>query len=232
MEQYWIHEGNFFQTHTNNKRVYDVLLFELIPYLKQGTVTVYNKDHLERRLTCYFTLTETEMTYSGRVLEVIKPPCNSYIENLLNAVNSTEFRELLVDRYDDESLNVEFNSVFINWYRPPIMTDKPDYLGPHSDDEKYLASQVILSLTYCEDNGARVFRFHDKSQGNRVVEEFELEDGSILLMLKGCQKFYKHSVSDRKYNLNKELITGGRLNLTFRCVASGGTTSRVMTNKS
>jgi len=219
MKPYWIYDEDFFRTHNENgTSVYDVLLAELTPYLKQGTVKVVGQDFTERRLTCYFTSTDTQMTYSGRVLEVIRPPPNSYISNLLSVVNSQEFRKLLVDRYQTNSLNVEFNSVFINWYRPPSITDKPDYLGPHSDDEKYLTLQVILSVTYCEKLGARVFRFHDRSQGNKIKEEFELQDGSLLLMLEGCQKLYKHSVSERKYNLNKQLITGGRLNLTFRCV--------------
>ncbi len=217
--EYWIYEPIFFNTHDNGNHVYDILLKELTPYLKQGTVKVFGEEFLERRLTAYFTSTDTSMIYSGRKLEVIKPPPNSYIETLLNKVNSIEFRKFLVERYSNDSLNVEFNAVFINWYRPPNLINKPDSLGPHSDDEKYLESSIILSITYCETNGERVFRFHNKGKSTNIATEFELPDGSALLMLNGFQKKYKHSISDRKYNLNKELITGGRLNLTFRCVA-------------
>lgn len=215
---YWRYIPNLFDAHVDDKHVYKMLYDELTPYLEQGTVKVFSKEYLEHRLTCYFSLNDTKMTYSGREIEPIKPAQNSYIEKLFEKVNSKEFKQLIKDQYNIN--DVDFNAVFVNLYRSPKETDTPDYLGPHSDDLKYMKSEIILSITYCEENGARVFRFHNKGKSTNIVEQIELQDGDALFMLEGCQQKYKHSVSDRKYSLDKKLITGGRINITFRSVKS------------
>ena len=219
MEQiYWKYMPKLFDTHVDDKHVYATLFDELTPYLSQGTVKVFNNDYLERRLTTYFTTSDTKMEYSGRVLEIIKPHKNSYIESLFSKVNSEEFKKLIKDNYNID--DVDFNAVFINLYRSPQETNEPDYLGPHSDSLKYMKSEIILSVTYCEKEGARVFRFHEKGKSTKIVEQIELQDGDALFMLKGCQQNFKHSISNRKNSLDKKLITGGRINCTFRSVNS------------
>lgn len=209
----WVYQPNVFA----NQQMYDTLLRELQPYLTVGKVKVFGKEYDESRKTCYFSFGDGQMNYSGRTLDPVRPPEGSMIENLMHMVNDVQFRENAIAR-DPVLANVipEFNAVFINWYRPPGDTPKNDGLGPHSDDERYLASQVILSITFCGENGERIFRFHNKKDGTTTT--FELPDGSALWMLPGCQQLYKHSVSNRKTNLAGRRITGGRLNFTFRCV--------------
>lgn len=218
MEQaYWVHCPELFSTHDEKgEHVFKVLLDELTPHLSQGTVKVMGNEFLERRLTGYFTNSKTQMKYSGRTLEIIPPPKNSYIESLFTKVNSVEFKKLINDTYAVPDVN--FNAVFVNLYRSPNDTDKPDSLGPHSDSLAYMTSEIILSITYCEENGARVFRFHGKGVTTKIVEQIELQDGDGLFMLEGCQQKYKHSISDRMYSLDKKLITGSRINCTFRSV--------------
>lgn len=217
MEQYWIYEPIFFHRNDKNgRKVFDILLEELTPYLEQGTVTMRGQEHLERHLNAYFTNTNKEMKYSGKIMKPVKPPENSYIADMLRVVSSEEFKQLLIERYGEQFNNVNFNSMFVNLYRSPQTTDKPDKLGPHSDKVNELSSEIILSATFCQEQGARAFRFHEKPS-EKVIEEIELPDGSALFMLTGCQDRYKHSVSDRKYNSKKELITGARVNITFRC---------------
>ena len=209
---HWLYIPDLFE-----KDKYTSLLEELKPYLTQGKVSLFGETFDERRLTAYFTTTNTKMYYSGRWLEPLMPPTTSIIELLFTHVNSQSFVSDIKVRYN--IILPVFNAVFVNWYRPPNDTDKPDGLGPHSDDEGYLASSIILSITYCEKYGARMFRFHEKTgKSTKIVQQYELEDGSALFMLGECQKLYKHSVSDRKLDSKKRPITGGRINLTFRSV--------------
>jgi len=214
----WIYDEGFFSTTDGDRPVYEILRDELMPYFTRGLVKMGNKEFLERRMTCYFTSSKGKMIYSGRTLEPVTPPQGSYVHLLLELVASQDFRDAMEERHPRlKGVIPVFNAVFVNYYRPPNETEKPDALGAHSDDTRYLASEVILSVTYCAKNGARVFKFHEKP-GSSTYAEIEISDGAMLWMLKNCQDRFKHSVSDRKTNLKGEVITGLRINLTFRCV--------------
>jgi alkylated DNA repair dioxygenase AlkB len=201
--------------------VYDILRDELQKHFSVGTIQIGGRLCNERRMTCYFTLDNNAvMRYSGRELIPVPPPKGSYLHILMIMVNDPEFRTHLASMNPRlKDVLPQFNAVFVNLYRPPSETDnKPDSLGPHSDDETDLASDVILSFTYCEENGEKIFKFHEKFGSTKTIAEFELKNGSILVMLNGCQRITKHSVSDRVTNLSGKRITGGRINCTFRCI--------------
>lgn len=221
MEPHWIYEPNFFKSEDKDgRKVFDILAEELQPYLEQGTGKMMGQEFIENRLSCYFTFTDKQLSYSGKVMDPIKPPENSYIGDLLRIVGSEQFKNMLIERYGndygDQFQYINFNSVFANLYRCPSETDKPDGLGQHRDKTDALSSEIILSITYCQTGAERAFRFHEPS--GKIIHEIELSDGDALFMLKGCQKNYKHSVSTKKYNSKKELVKGRRLNLTFRCM--------------
>lgn len=217
--RYWVYQPRMFPHNYDGKSIYATMLEELRPYLSVGEVTIMGKKYVENRETCYFSLVDGDMTYSGRKLEPIRPPKGSMVELIMNMAQDPDFQNTVIKTNPELAGKIpKFNAVFINWYRPPGDTEKNDGLGPHSDDEKYLAHQTILSLTFCEKNGERIFKFHEKKGSTKTVEQFELPDGAALWMLPGCQDNYKHSVSDRKTNLAGENITGGRINLTLRCV--------------
>jgi len=225
--KYWVYVQEFWPRMWDGLSSYDRLLRECQPHLRQEQIVAYGQTLTERRLTCLMSHHETAvMKYSGRQVVPVKPASSSYMNLVFTVVNSPEFQAEQIRMFPQlESVfqtmmatsrdgNL-FNACFVNWYRPPPTTDKIDYLGPHSDDERSLTSKVILSLTFCEENGAKLFKFHEKPS-ERIVWEHELEDGSGLWMLPGCQDTHKHSVSDRKTSINKQKISGGRLNLTFR----------------
>lgn len=202
------------------KDVYDLLRDELQQHFSVGTIKLGGRICNERRMTCYFTLDNNAvMKYSGRELIPTPPPKGSYLHILMVMVNDPQFRSHLATMNPRlKDVLPRFNAVFCNWYRPPSETDKPDSLGPHSDDETDLASDVIMSFTYCQENGERIFKMHEKFGSTKTIAEFELKDGAIMVMMPGCQRLCKHSVSDRITNLSGKRITGGRISLTFRCI--------------
>ena len=197
---------------------YDKLLAEIMPYLSQGIVLF---DNLERRLTAFFSKENVTMYYSGRTLYPCIPNPDSLIHQMLSYINTDSFKTEMIGINHNLPL---FNAVFINWYRPPSMTDKPDNLGYHSDDESSLASDIIVSVTICEISGHRLFRFRAKynqdgtKNSKGYVWQSELINKDLLIMLPECQKIYKHTVCDHKKHLDGTLVTGGRINLTFRSI--------------
>lgn len=163
------------------------------------------------------------MHYSGRTLEPQRPPAGGLIESFFNVFRDPSHMEM----YREAAPGIElpemgvFNAVFVNWYRPPSEkepTDKPDGLGWHADDERSHANGTILSITFTEENGERLFQMRPKKATSGCTWQCELSHLSTLLMLTGCQDSFKHCVSDQKTNLAKKKITGGRINLTFRCL--------------
>jgi hypothetical protein len=205
---------------------YSTLLHEIKPDLEIAPIRMAGAWLDERRMTRLYALDNTPMSYSGRVAIPIIPTSDSIIYRLLEGVNSQTFLQELVRMGLSPKVPIpEFNAVFVNWYRPPSETpEKVDGLGYHADDEKDLLSDIILSITLCEENGERLFRFRAKrkSDGSKKTSGFdweaEIPDGALLIMLSGCQRDYKHTVVMRSTKLNRSRITGGRINLTFRAI--------------
>lgn len=217
---YWVHLKGFWPTEDGGNSSYSVLLNEVKPHLTQGSVKLGGNVYKEGRLTAMFSKTNAVMKYSGRTLSPIAPKRGGYLDILLDLFNEGEFRDLLTSEVQHlQGILPKFNAVFINWYRPPSETGgNMDGLGPHSDDTSGMTSDIIVSITLCEPGGEKLFAMHDKAQGEKVVWQAELADGDIVIMLPGCQKLYKHSVSKRVTHLDRTKITGGRLNITLRAL--------------
>ncbi|MDG2176258.1 MAG: alpha-ketoglutarate-dependent dioxygenase AlkB [Gammaproteobacteria bacterium] len=96
----------------------------------------------------------------------------------------------------------EFNSVLLNYYR-----DGNDSVAWHSDDENELGEKpIIASLSLGTSR-----RFDLKHLNNKLPKSScELSNGSLLVMGKGMQQFWKHQIPKQPG------ITTGRINLTFR----------------
>lgn len=102
----------------------------------------------------------------------------------------------------EETCGELFNAVLLNLYR-----DGHDSMGWHSDNEPELGDQpIIASLSLGE---TRTLRFRDpkKIEPNWSLE---LENGSLLLLGKGVQQRWQHSVPKRTRSKQP------RMNLTFR----------------
>ena len=103
-----------------------------------------------------------------------------------------------------EVMGYAFDAVFANLYR----TGR-DSLGAHADDEEDVlgpaAEIVIASLSL---GARRRFVVKHRNTDERIV--LELGEGDLLLMGRGVQSAYLHSVP------KSSAPTGARINLTFR----------------
>lgn len=149
----------------------------------QRTVRVYGREHPQPRLTRWYG--PCEYVYSGLCWEA--KPMPSLVEGLRARV---------------EALTGErFNSVLCNLYR-----DGSDTVGWHADDEPIFGGDpIVASLSF---GAERTFRMRPKAGGPSVG--FELFDGSLLVMGRGVQPAWEHTLPRTKRAI------GERINLTFR----------------
>ena len=196
---------------------YGTLLDEIRNDLIVGQVRIGPTVMNENRMTTLYTMEDTsvKMVYSGREVKAKIPRLNGVIYTMFESFHDPTYRLTIFEHYG--IVIPFFNSVFVNWYRPPTLTSpKIDYIGYHSDDIQSLRDETIYIITICEDTGKRIFRFRKKGTTSGYEWQQELSSGSLLIMNKGCQDVYKHSVINNKTSLNKTPITGGRISLTFR----------------
>jgi alkylated DNA repair dioxygenase AlkB len=194
-------------------------LREQLPW-SQGKVRVIGTTFDERRLTCLFSDTPRTYHYSGKQMEAYK--WNEIVE----AIRDRLLR--ICESSYPEWENWKFDTCLCNYYRPkeeiPIVLDedgkevwKPDMISFHADSEQDLVIDApIASVSF---GVAKRFdlRANTKTVGKHIIAPIQhddvetvLESGSLFIMGKHTQKYYKHGVSAQKK------ITGGRINLTFR----------------
>lgn len=149
----------------------------------QRSVTVYGKVYPQPRLTKWYGL--VPYTYSNLTWPACPMP--ELLAGLRRRV------EVLVGK--------PFNSVLCNLYR-----DGNDQIHWHADDEAIFGGDpVVASLSF---GSTRVFKMKRRDGSERV--EHHLYDGSLLVMGRGVQKEWLHSVPKTK------VAVGERINLTFR----------------
>ncbi|MFL0798585.1 MAG: alpha-ketoglutarate-dependent dioxygenase AlkB [Cellvibrionaceae bacterium] len=154
----------------------------------QESLTLYGKTHLVPRLVAWYGDPEAVYRYSGVTHEPL--PWLSVLQSL---------REDL-----EEATGCGFNSVLLNRYR-----DGSDSMGWHSDNEPELGSNpVIASISL---GAERPFKFRRVSDHKQSFSQV-LGNGSLLLMGKGSQEHWQHSVAKTKKPV------GERINLTFRYI--------------
>ena len=104
----------------------------------------------------------------------------------------------------EEASGCEFNSVLLNFYR-----SGQDSVGWHADNERELGQDpIIASMSF---GGTRKFKLKHNTNKEDKLDLF-LKDGSLLIMGKGTQLHYKHTVPKSK------TLTEPRINITFRKV--------------
>lgn len=142
------------------------------------------------RLSCY--MGDKSLYYSGFTREPVPwSPVMKEIKEVLNKV---------VKQLDEK--HPELNAVLCNKY-----IDGNNYIGPHSDDTRDLHKDAyIVSVSLGQ---TRTFVLQHKRYNETI--EVPLTSGSLILMGKGCQENWKHSVP-------KEKNCGERINLTFRSI--------------
>ncbi len=140
---------------------------------RQDRLTVYGKEHLAPRLSCWYGEPWMDYRYSG------------------NTMNALPMTPLLVDI----KTNVEkhtgnrFNSVLVNYYR-----DGQDSNGWHSDDEPELGENpIIASLSLGAPRDFHLRHKADKSHTHKMT----LENGSLLMMRGLTQSRWQHHIPKR-----------------------------------
>lgn len=105
----------------------------------------------------------------------------------------------------ESNIPATFNSMLGNLYR-----DGNDSMGWHADKERELGlSPLIASLSL---GAVRMFKIrHNRTK--RILD-IPLSSGSLLIMAGDFQHHWRHSVPKTK------IITGERINLTFRTIIS------------
>lgn len=156
---------------------------------QQEKITVWNKQHWQPRLTCWYGDARSRYVYSGIALVP-----NEWTPTLLRIKHDIE-----------QATGHRFNSVLLNLYR-----DEHDSVGMHSDDEAELGSApVIASLSLGE---SRLFKLKHKTRKDLKTVSIELDDGSLLLMAGATQRYWRHGVDKARQT------KGPRINLTFRTI--------------
>lgn len=152
---------------------------------QSGEIKLFGKTYTKPRLEAFFAENDLTYSYSGKQMKT-----QSFL---------TELKEL--KKRVETISNLEFNAVLINLYR-----DGLDSNGWHADDEKELGEDpYIASLS----TGAeRIFELRHNQTKEKI--KLKLEHGSLLCMMEGSQRFWKHQLPKDK------TIEIPRINLTFR----------------
>ena len=152
---------------------------------QSGEIKLFGKTYAKPRLEAFFA--ENELTYSYSGKQIKTQPFFAELEELKNRIRTIS--------------KLEFNSVLINLYRNGI-----DSNGWHADDEKELGNDpCIASLSL---GAERIFELKHNQTKKKI--KLKLEHGSLLCMMQGSQKYWKHQLPKDK------TINEPRINLTFR----------------
>jgi alkylated DNA repair dioxygenase AlkB len=169
----------------SESRIYFDRLMSQTPW-NRPMVRVWNKDHLQPRLSCWVGDADAMYRFSGKTFR--PHPWTEILRDLRHAVQTaTGFR---------------FNSVLLNLYR-----DGADSIGMHSDSETELGPlPAIASLSL---GATRLFRL--KHRQNRAAPiSIALTDGSLLVMAGQTQECWLHGIRKERR------VAEPRISLTFR----------------
>ncbi|ARF11712.1 2OG-FeII oxygenase superfamily protein [Klosneuvirus KNV1] len=101
----------------------------------------------------------------------------------------------------EELTGNKYNICLCNYYK-----NGKKIINWHSDNEELGSTSCIASISLGAD---RIFQLREKT-GSDKIYDYILENGSLFLMLDGCQENYLHRVPKDPNCQN------GRINLTFR----------------
>ncbi len=177
----FIYQPSFF-----NQQEQSVILERLKSEIawRSDEITIFGKKVLQPRLVAWFG--PQPYRYSGICLHPQTP--TPTVTTILEKVNA--------------ALGIEFNCLLANYYR-----DGKDSMGWHADYDKELGEDpLIASLSF---GARRLFKLRHKQEKD-IKADIWLEGGSLLMMGKGSQKHYLHSLPKTSKPIAE------RVNLTFR----------------
>ena len=152
---------------------------------EKNQIKLFGKTYDVPRTEAYFADPGMSYGYSGKKLTL--NPWNKIVLGLKTKI--------------EHQTGHSFNACLANFYR-----NGNDSNGLHADNEVELGKNpVIASLSF---GATRKFRL--KHNQTKEVVNYELTNGSLLIMSGECQHYWKHEVPKQKK------IQEGRINLTFR----------------
>ncbi len=155
---------------------------------EQSIIKIYGREMPIPRLNAWYGDAGRDYRYSGTRFRAL--PWTPELQSIRDSVN--------------QRLSLSFNSVLANLYR-----DGSDAMGWHSDNEPELGEMpAIASLSM---GGGRRFLLRPRKESSAEHQmEFQLDDGSLLLMAGTVQAHWRHSVPRTRKP------AAPRINLTFR----------------
>lgn len=170
---------------TNEKLLKNCIL-EIESELKERPeIIIFGKKCNQQRNVGFFSNESVGYKYSNKIME--SKSLSKSMNELLSIINNT--------------MNVEFNGILVNKY-----IDGNDYISPHSDDEKELDKNGVISISY---GAERKFRIRNKKTKDIVLDEITTHC-CILHMGGNFQELYTHEIPIEKKIKNE------RISFTFR----------------
>ena len=140
---------------------------------RSETITIYGKQHLVPRLSCW--MADDGLDYSYSNMTMAATPWSDTVLNIKSLLES--------------KLALSFNSVLINYYR-----DGRDSNGWHADNEPELGSHpVIASISLGGQRDFQLRNIEDKSRKHSM----SLEHASLLVMQGDTQSRWQHHIPKR-----------------------------------
>ena len=178
----------------NDPSAYLDLYNELSVVCKQYNIQMFDKVFPSRRLSCVFT----------KDIELMNQlDANSSLYSYGHIPKATWDKSLMITSIKD-TIKQDYD-IDVDYCLAHIYRDGTDYIGWHTDKEAW--SSPVISVSF---GATRKFKVRAIKATKGWDTEFDLTNGSLLIMNKGFQRKYKHTVPVQKK------ITTPRLNLTFR----------------
>lgn len=149
-------------------------------------IFVMGKKCFPARDVTFFSDSSQGYKYSNQRTKPVALPDS--LKNLLELVNY--------------KFKANFNGILVNRYQTGN-----DYIGKHSDDEKELTPQGVVSISW---GASRKFRIRDKKTG-KIKLDWDTQNQEILVMSGDFQKEFTHEIPKQKK------IKEVRYSFTFRC---------------
>ena len=148
-------------------------------------IEVYGKRCYQHRSIGFFSDESLGYKYSRKFMK--SQPLSSSLKDLLNIINL--------------KFNLNFNGILVNRYE-----NGDDYISAHSDDEKGIKVNDVISISWGQ---PRNFRIRDKNN-KKIIANIPTLSGLIIHMGGEFQREFTHEIPKEKK------INGIRYSFTFR----------------
>lgn len=196
-----IYESKFIPEETIDK---SISLLENLPFVSSRHL-LYGKVLSSSVKYVWVSDTGLEYNFSKAMVEPLK--CYSFEDFPVLKCFRDYLQDFIFLKY---GISQTFNSVLVNRYE-----DGSTGLSYHDDNDVWLGKDFIVPSISL--GAKRRFYVKSKDKTNKHVYKYELESGSLAIMMESVQKYWLHSIPKQLISLDDPTKkTGVRYNLTFR----------------